>query len=432
MTTDRAPATLVDEQIGASQRLTPEGYLLCMDVRIARTGPMLYAAGEVPDLEPEAGRGMITVERDAETLFDPDAILSFAGKPVTNDHPAGFVVPETWRSLAIGTVLNPRRGEGVLSDYLIADLLITDADAISDVRAGKREVSCGYECEREQIRPGLGRQTRIVGNHVALVDRGRCGPSCAIQDKEPVVAKKARTVWDRMRTAFKANDEAAFEEEIEAAQDETGGDEPQKIVIEVKQPEPEAQVAADEPDPADPLAALTTQLANIAARLDRLEGGATADDDPEENAKAETGDDDGEEEKKGEATLDSAAIRDAFTDTLARAEILAPGIKLPTFDARAKRRVTRDALCGLRSAALKAAYANDSKRTHVEAVLGGKPADFAAMSCDTAEIIFRAASELVKTANSRPAAPSRGHIPQGPMTAERYQQLINDRRAKRA
>ena len=50
---------------------------------------------------------------------------------------------------------NIRRGQGAESDLLIADLLVTSADAIDAVMTGRmREVSCGYMCDVEQAGPG--------------------------------------------------------------------------------------------------------------------------------------------------------------------------------------------------------------------------------------------------------------------------------------
>lgn len=428
-TIDRAADVLVDEQIGRTRYLTPEGYLFCEGARVARIGPMLYRQDEVPDIEP-SGPGMITITRDADVLFAPETISSFVGKPVTNNHPPDFVKPETFRTYCVGVTLNPRRGDGIESDYLLADLLITDEDAIAEVLASKRELSPGYSAPREQVRPGLGRQTQIIGNHVALVERGRGGPACAIQDglpddppsktKEAGMAKK-RSVWDRLTTAFKANDEAAFNEELEAAKDELEGEEPQKIVIEVKQPEtgePEKPVAQDENDP---LAKITAALDDIGTRLAKLEAGreGTSDEDPEKEKKEEaTSDDDGGTEP---------VTMDAFADARARAEILNPGIKLPTFDAKAEPKAAHAALRDLQVRALTGAAADQSRKAHVETVLAGRKADFGKMTADSVAAIFTAASELAKAAN-RPAGRT-ATFPQGPMTPARYAELLKARRS---
>ncbi|MFU1949286.1 DUF2213 domain-containing protein, partial [Bordetella avium] len=178
-TNDKTPMPFYTVQkLGEKQELTNEGFLLCRDVPIARIGELLYADGEVPvEATPD---GLIKINRSPEEVFRPETIASFEGKPVTLDHPDDFVTPETWRQLAVGTVQNVRQGQGIENDYLFADLLITDAQAIEDIRSGLREVSCGYEADYEQVEPGRGEQRNIIGNHVALVERGRCGPRCAI------------------------------------------------------------------------------------------------------------------------------------------------------------------------------------------------------------------------------------------------------------
>jgi len=159
------------ETIGPGHRkgLTPEGFLLCQGVPIARTGTLLYAKGEIP-LTPNR-EGIIRITRDASEVFHPNAVLSFAGKPVTDEHPPSKV---DWKTYAIGVVLNPHQGDGRTENdgFLYADLLIQDVEAIRDVIAGKREVSAGDDAEYEKIKPGSGRQHNIIGNHVALVQRG--------------------------------------------------------------------------------------------------------------------------------------------------------------------------------------------------------------------------------------------------------------------
>ncbi len=89
-------------------------------------------------------------------------------------------------------------------DILLADLLITDKAAIESVRAGLREVSCGYDADYEQIEPGRGRQRNIIGNHVALVEKGRCGSRCAIGDKDMPTQAKKKTRWTDFKSRMTA------------------------------------------------------------------------------------------------------------------------------------------------------------------------------------------------------------------------------------
>jgi hypothetical protein len=204
------------EQLGPRQSLTPEGYLLCEAVPIARTGSQLYAAHELPFLESGLD-GLITVVREEAEVFSPATMSSFEGKSVTIGH--AFVDPDSWSTLTKGTVQFVRRGDGDQVDLLLADLLITDAEAIEAVReklddkgrplpghSPLREVSCGYEADYVQDRAGVAFQRNIIGNHVALVERGRAGPRCAIQDEDLMTTKTPLPLLARMFAAIRSGD----------------------------------------------------------------------------------------------------------------------------------------------------------------------------------------------------------------------------------
>jgi len=188
------------EKLGNKQRLTPEGFLLCEDVPIARTGTQIYLAREIPEIEADS-QGHVTMERDEEDVFRPETIASVNGKCITVDHPNDLVRPHSWRDLAVGVALNARRGSNGDNDLLRADLLITDFEAIEQVRQrtedAKRglgtgqEISAGYNYNGVQIAKGRGKQTDIWINHIALVDAARCGSRCSIGDA--VVVEKKRS-----------------------------------------------------------------------------------------------------------------------------------------------------------------------------------------------------------------------------------------------
>lgn len=167
---------LVANQIGRTRWMTPERYLYCEGVPIARTGSLAYRADEMPEIPTDGRSPMVIMEREPEVLFHPETISSFQGKDVTIEHPDELLSPENWRGETVGTVLNPRRGEGAEHNHLIADLLIKDQNAIDQIEKGLIEVSCGYDADREPIRPGLGRFKAILGNHVALVEKGSLWP----------------------------------------------------------------------------------------------------------------------------------------------------------------------------------------------------------------------------------------------------------------
>ena len=133
-------------------RREPEGYLLCLNVPVARTGTQDYLPEELgitpgSSSFPSGPGGLISVYRPEEEVFAPETLASFEGMPVTNDHPLEGVDIENIRRLQMGHAHNIRRGTGEESDLLLEDLIITDERLIEAILNGKREISCGYTYE---------------------------------------------------------------------------------------------------------------------------------------------------------------------------------------------------------------------------------------------------------------------------------------------
>lgn len=161
---------------------------------------------------------------------------------------------------------------------------------------------------------------------------------------------------------------------------------------------------------------LNSALAGISARLP---GTGDAEETPEEKAaKAKAAEEadkarDAEGENfeqeappgtgdKARKAHDSAYFADSFQETAAIAEILAPGIQLPTFDAKEKPKATFDAICGLRRRALEKASADEELKPFIEASLGaGRTLD--KMSCDAVRMLFKTVGAAKKRANSQHA-----------------------------
>lgn len=174
---------------------TPEGFLICHDVPLARLGPMQYRAAELS--LPGNPEQIVTVNRYAEDVFAPAAIASFEGKDVTAGHPPENLTAETWAAYARGHVENVRRQE----DFLVGDLIIKDSQLANEVQSGAvREVSAGYTAEFLPDGDCL-KQTNIRGNHVAVVPRGRAGHDVAIKDAAPS-AEKEREKMSKLTEAW--------------------------------------------------------------------------------------------------------------------------------------------------------------------------------------------------------------------------------------
>lgn len=246
-------------QISPHMTDTPEGYLICQDVPIARTGEMTYQAAEL-QLEGDPNR-LVTVYRDEADVFDPAALASFEGKDVTRDHPVESVGPVNHAAYSKGHVQNVRRENG----YVMADLLIKDAALISDIRNGiVREVSCGYNCVYEPLADGRYRQREIRGNHVAVVPRGRAGREVAIKDSAIHAGKGSKTMSKFAEAVLKAFGMAAHE--AETPEDVAALIPAAATALDV---EPAGEsTPAQEAAPAVPAA--DSALSGLEAKLDRL------------------------------------------------------------------------------------------------------------------------------------------------------------------
>lgn len=226
--------------ISPNQIETVEGFLICKNVPIARTGEMEYFAREL-QLDGDPDR-VVKIMRYEDDVFNPAAMASFEGKSVTDEHPAENLEPETAAAYTRGHVQNVRR-EG---DFLVADLHIFDAGLINDVQNGvKREVSCGYTCQF--VPDGANyKQTNIRGNHVAVVRNGRAGHEIAIKDEkhntEKGVSKMANFKAELLKL-FGLSAQGASPEELEkmtatasavldAMPEEKGGESVEDVMVE--------------------------------------------------------------------------------------------------------------------------------------------------------------------------------------------------------
>ena len=202
--------------IGENTHFTHEGYLVCENVPLARTGTMLYGAGET-EIAPGKG-GIVLIERDPDVVFDPKAMLSFVGKPVCDNHPAEDVTPDNYRHYARGHVTNVHQGAPPDDGLLLGDLLIMDQELIDAiVKHKKRQVSLGYDADYIKLGPGHGKQTNIIGNHVAIVKEARCGDRCSIRDAAmgDTNMKSNASFADRLRRSFVTRDAGEFESALQ-------------------------------------------------------------------------------------------------------------------------------------------------------------------------------------------------------------------------
>lgn len=183
------------------------GYLRC-DGLITRVGVFAYR-----NRDGSTRREL----RIPEEVFNADSLASFEDVAVTNNHPGVALDSKNTRRFQIGHIRNVRQD----APHVAAKITITAEDAIADAEAGKRQLSCGYNCDLE-LTPGVTSgiegvadgqrydaiQRNIRGNHLAIVSHGRAGADASlrldaddrimIDDDDPQPSRKVKTMKIRI------------------------------------------------------------------------------------------------------------------------------------------------------------------------------------------------------------------------------------------
>ena len=151
---------------------------------IARDGIQEYLGAELsPDLEPMR---VYKVLRPTEEVTNQKSLDSFVNMPVTDDHPQDFVTVDNAKELIKGSIATYEVIKKDDNSMVKARMIITDKELINKVINGKVEISAGYtqkmiqedgEWNGEQYQF---KQTDIKINHIAIVEKGRCGDACKL------------------------------------------------------------------------------------------------------------------------------------------------------------------------------------------------------------------------------------------------------------
>lgn len=310
--------------------VTPNGFLVCKNVPIARTGKQEYLGFEL-GIEDERREEIVVVNREESEVFSPETLASFEGAIFTDDHPSGEVTTENVQYLQKGFVKDVRRGNDADSDKILADIIVTDNITIGEIlNNGKREISCGYRCEYVE-KDGEFYQKNIRGNHVALVDSGRAGKNVAIKDSKVNNTRKENSTMAKKKNTKRQNIFAKLMGSItQDADPEIVGELLEEIASnqeaseEEQQPEPKKDA---EPAPAEPTEKkeeskdenVMEMLKQILERLDKLESAKGADEDElskleKEVAGQEEAEKPVEEMNEGEEKEETAESGDACLD----------------------------------------------------------------------------------------------------------------------
>jgi len=165
------------------------GFIEIPDNPLSKVGIYDYLGAEIG--APDPGR-MYKVLRPEDELSRLETVQSFKGMPLVNDH----------TMIGDGNTAPEEKGiDGVIGDNvyyrdgtLFGNLRLYTNKIKSLVDKGKKDLSLGYYARYDES-PGTWQgqaydfvQRYITGNHVALVQDGRCGESVAVLDKSPLMA----------------------------------------------------------------------------------------------------------------------------------------------------------------------------------------------------------------------------------------------------
>lgn len=230
-----------DKSVSFDFSVSPDGFLKSRAV-IARTGVQYYRPEE---LGIDSPKQLIGVLRPVEEVTSPETLESFINNPVTDDHPNELVTIDNYNIYAKGSVASNEVVELEGGEYgIMTDLIATSRDLIEKIQSGKTELSAGYThglVEESGEYKGESydfKQVAIRGNHVAVVEQGRCGSACKlskdscdtigkinqqkgdtlklkIKDKEYEVPKEVADAFGEMEKKLNSKAEDAEEEEEE-------------------------------------------------------------------------------------------------------------------------------------------------------------------------------------------------------------------------
>lgn len=223
------------------KKVDKNGYWFIAKNPISKVGVFDYLGSSISD-ECEPNK-IYKVYRPAETLVESLPTWDNPPKPFINDHEMlgeGFAKIDD-RPVQ-GVIYNPVYEDGTL----YADMAVYSEALKQQILDGKKELSLGYFCNFEKKSgqyndtPYDYVQTNMVGNHIALVDAGRCGNGVRVFDKrccmdaldinteeeEPVVKSPDTTTLED--ADLKKNQESA---KIESTDEEPKGQNMAKYIL---------------------------------------------------------------------------------------------------------------------------------------------------------------------------------------------------------
>lgn len=125
------------------------------------------------------------VFRSANTIKNFDLV----GVPITNDHVDPDKPYMSFGSVKGSEIINAK-DESIKKTIEVKNRVKVCKDLLKVINDGKNELSLGYEAKITDVRDeNLGydfTQSDIIPNHLAVVDKGRCGDKCKFNDSNGV------------------------------------------------------------------------------------------------------------------------------------------------------------------------------------------------------------------------------------------------------
>jgi hypothetical protein len=167
------------------------GFLEIKGNPISKSGIFEYLGSEVGKSPPDK---IFKVLRPAEELSDPECIESFKLLPWTDDHYAIVGMEEKGRPDVADVGVDGVLGEDIYFDehdgFLKGNIKVFTQKMHDLIKNGKKELSIGFISRYDDTKGVYeGKhfdliQRNIRGNHIALVDQGRCGSEVAVMDSK--------------------------------------------------------------------------------------------------------------------------------------------------------------------------------------------------------------------------------------------------------
>ena len=180
----------------SARRIDADGHMHVEVSNISIAAVNEYLGSEIPG----AAAFGLQPDKIYRLLRDPGELQraadTFNNKPLLTIHKAQNAATHD-HELTVGSVSGPR----FEPPYLKATLVVWDGDAIAGIQSGRqKELSSSYRYEYDPTpgtyegQPYDGRMVNIVGNHVALVEKGRAGASVVVGDSLPTPKGQPMTV----------------------------------------------------------------------------------------------------------------------------------------------------------------------------------------------------------------------------------------------